>query len=182
MGSGNSNQNTSNKIQSFLESLRASRSSDNNTPFGNRESSFNNPLKELQIKKEIEQRRIDLFHKARQQESNNVYSSKTKETNQRIEELSSKLKYLAKSVKRLNKNLETAAKNNILEANTYNESFLEHLNSRINLFQKNVNSTNTWLEIFNSRSKKKGFYQSMSKRGGSAYTQSNERVIATSVG
>lgn len=176
---GNGNQNS--KIQSFLENLRASRA---NQPTSNngQENRSSNPFKEFQAKKEIEQRRVELFHQARQQEFVKVYSSKDREKEQKIESIRSQLRQLAASLKLINKNITRAIETVTPNPSIYEETFLEHISKQISLLQKSANSTNTWLEIFASRSKKKGYYSSMAKSKGSAYTQSNERVVATSVG
>ncbi len=178
----NSSNNQSNtKIQSFLEQLRASRTQN---PKSDRSEIFadNNPFKEVQAKKEIEKHRIDLFHEARQREWNSVYSSKNKEVSQKLENIRLQLKSLIKQVGKLDKNLEKAVEKPIIDPGIYHETFFDHIQHTIQLLNKSVNSANTWLEIFNQRSSKKGYYSTMAKRGGSAYTQSNERVIATSVG
>ncbi len=181
MGPNGSHGNQNSKIQSFLESLRASRASQPN-PNNNQENRSSNPFKEFQAKKEVEQRRIELFHQARQQEFVKVYSSKDKEREQKIEMIRSQLKQLAAKLKILNKNITRAVETVSPSPSVYEETFLEHISKQISLLQKSVNSTNTWLEIFAGRSKKKGYYSSMAKSKGSAYTQSNERVVATSVG
>src|SRR3989339_291651 len=173
----NNNSNQNSKIQSFLESLRASRSgqpTNNNGP----ENRNSNPFKEFQAKKEIEQRRIELFHQARQQEFVKVYSAKDKEKEQKIENIRLQLKQLAVSLKILNKNIDRAIETVSPNPSIHEESFLDHIYKQIRLLQKSANSANTWLEVFASRSKKKGHYVSMAKSKGSSYTQSNERVIA----
>lgn len=179
MGPGNSNSPTSTKIQSFLESLRASRA---NQGQQDREVSGANPFKEIQIKKEIEQKRIDLFRQSQNNEQVRIYSAKEKEKEQRIQSLISQIKNLAHSVKRLDTSLKTATETRVVEASTYQETFLEHLANRIALIQKSVNNTNTLLDIFNSRSSKQRSYQSLARSNGSAYTQNNEVAIARSVG
>jgi len=180
MSLNTSNNSQSNaKIQSFLESLRASRGSQ---PKTDQIENQLNPFKEVQQKKEIEKARIEHFHQARQREWNNLYSSKEKEVSQKIESIRLQLKALASQMKRLDQNLFKAIEKPIVAAGIYHESYLEHIQKSIRLFNLKVNNTNTWLEMFNQRSSKKGYYHSMSKRGGSSFTQSNERVIATSVG
>lgn len=181
MGPNGSNGNQNSKIQSFLENLRASRANQNGSN-NNQETKANNPFKEFQAKKEIEQRRVELFHQARQQEFVKVYSARDKEKEQKIENIRQQLKQLSASLKILNKNIARAIETVSPNPSVHEESFLEHIYKQINLLQKSANSTNTWLEVFASRSKKKGFYSSMAKSRGSAYTQSNERVVATSVG
>lgn len=181
MGPNGSSGNQNSKIQSFLESLRASRAPQSGT-IANPENRPTNPFKEIQAKKEIEQRRIELFHQARQQEFVKVYSAKDKEKEQKIENIRLQLKQLSISLKVLNKNITRAIETVSPNPSIYEESFLDHIYKQITLLQKSANSANTWLEVFSGRSKKKGYYSSMAKSKGSAYTQSNERVVATSVG
>ncbi len=179
MSLNNSNTNSSAKIQNFLESLRASRGANQS---GNKAEQPGNPFKEIQAKKELEQRRIEQFHKARQQEWNNVYSAKDKEKEQKIESIRLQLKKLAQNYRILDKNIHKAIENSSPNPSVYEESFLDHIYSRITLLQKSANSANTWLEIYNRRSTKKGYYHQMAKSKGTSYTQNNERTVATSVG
>ncbi len=176
--SGNNQSNT--KIQSFLESLRASRGS--GPRIDSAERGQFNPFKELQAKKEIQQKRVESFQLARQKEWNNVFSSKDREKDQKIEQIRQQLKSLANRVKVLDINIAKAVQAPIYSAGSYDESFFLHIQNRIQLLAKSVNNTNTWLEAYSARSLKKGYYSQMSKTGGSAYTQSSERVIATTVG
>lgn len=168
------------KIQSFLEALRASRG--NSPKTDNPEQKGPNPFLEFQAKKESEQRRIELFHQARQQEWNQVYSSKNKEHSQRIETLRRQLADLAKQVKRLDINIAKAVDTPVQDAGAYQESFLNHIESVIQIFRLQVNSANSWLEVYSGRSKKKSHYWQMAKSKGSSFTQANERNVATSVG
>lgn len=166
------------KIQNFLEALRNSQTS--------RESLENRPGKnifaEIQAKKEIEKHRIEQFQNHRNQEWNGVYSSKEAQKTRRISEIHQQLEQLVKQVKRLDINLKKAAETPIIDFGEYQETFLENLKTRIHLYTLKVNSANSWLEIYNSRSRKQGMYWSMASSKGSSYTQSNERNIATSVG
>ncbi len=180
MGPTDSGNNQNNKIQSFLESLRASRG--NGPKVDSLERGQLNPFKEVQAKKEIEQRRIDSFQSARQKEWNSVFSAKDRERDQKIEQIRQQLKSLAHHVGVLDKNILKAVETPVSYGGTYDESFFQHLQQKINLLSKSVSSTNTWLEAYSARSLKKGYYSQMAKSGGSSFTQANERVIATSVG
>lgn len=174
-GSGNNS-----KIQNFLEALRASQASN---PLKNtQEGAINNPFVEYSAKKEAEKRRAEQFFRAREQEWNQLFSAKEKRESQRIEEIRQQLKTLAAQVKRLDKNLEKAVQTTVVETGVYHESYLEHIKSMIHLFSLKVNSANSWLEMYNSRSLKKGAYWGMAKSHGTSYTQNNERAVATSVG
>lgn len=167
------------KIQSFLEALRSSqaRTSENGS-----ERPITNPFAEFQQKKEAEKRRAEQFLQARQQEWNKVFSSKEKQTHQRIEEIRNQLKNLAKQVKQLDKNLIKAVESPIAEVGEYHESFLIHIQRAIQLFSLEVQETNSWLALYNSRSAKKSAYWGMAKSKGTSFTQANERSVATSVG
>ena len=166
------------KIQNFLEALRNSQTS--------RESIENRPGKnifaEIQAKKEIEKRRIEQFQSHRNQEWNGVFSAKEVQTQRRIEGIREQLQQLAKQVKRLDINLKRAVETPIVDFGEYQDSYLEHLKNMLHLFGLKVNRANSWLEVYQSRSRKQGAYWGMAKTKGSSYTQNNERSIATSVG
>ena len=178
MGNQTGNSTPNPKIQSFLEALRNSqgKTSDN----GNFERP--NPFAEFQQKKEAEKNRTELFFKARQQEWNRVFSAKEKQTEQRIEEIREQLKQLAKQVKKLDVNLVKAVQSPVAQAGEYHLNFLEHIKNMIYIFNLKVQEANSWLEVYNSRSQKKGAYWGMAKKSGNNFTQANERTVATSVG
>lgn len=168
------------KIQSFLENLRASRSGNS---FPNKfEDTGHNPFKEIKLKKEIEKKRIEQFHQARQQEWNRVYSAKEREKDSKIEQIRIQLKNLANQLKVLDKNITNAIENPVLSGGSYDESFFTHIQKTIHIFSQSVNNTNTWLQLHASRNGKKGYYWNMAKSNGTSFTQNNERSVATSVG
>jgi len=165
------------KIQNFLEALRNSQST------VKPESSLGrNPFAEIQAKKEIEKRRIEQFQHQRNQEWNKVFSSKEVQTEKKIEYIREQLEQLSKQVKRLDTNITKAVQAPIVESGIYQENYLEHLQKIIHLFGLKVNQANSWLEMYQSRSKKQGAYWGMARSKGSSFTQNNERSIATSVG
>lgn len=183
MNNGWSNQTkspTSNaKIQSFLEALRNSQPK---TELPNSETPTNNPFAEFQNRKEIEKKRIEEFHQARNSEWNKVFSSKEKETARRIEQLKQDLKQLSKQVKNLDSNITKAISAPVVEVGEYHITYLQHLKDIIHTLTLKASQANSWLELFNSRSKKVGFYWSQAKNRGSSYTLNNERSVATSIG
>jgi len=166
------------KIQSFLEALR---NSQGKADTGNTEAT-SNPFSEFQFKKEIEKKRIESFYKARSEEWNGVFSSKQKETEKRIEQLRDELKRLALQMKTLNVNITKAVNSPVVEAGEYHLTFLEHLKTAIQDFSLKVSQTNTWLEMYNRRSRKKSFYWTQAQSKGTSFTLNNERAVATSVG
>ncbi len=183
MNNGLSNQTKSSqsnsKIQSFLEALRNSQS---NGGASNSESGINNPFSEFRNRKEIEKRRVEEFHQTRTSEWNRVFSSKEKETAKRIEQLRQDLKQLAKQLKNLDVNVSKAINNPVVEAGEYHISYLTHIKQVIHTLTLNASQANNWLEMYNSKSKKMGYYWSQAKTKGNSYTLNNERSVATSVG
>ena len=169
------------KIQNFLEALRNSQSG-SSLPTKNESPVGRNIFAEIQAKKEIEKRRVEQFQHQRNQEWNKVFSSKELQTEKKIEYVREQLKNLSKQLKRLDTNIVKAVQAPVVEAGIYQENYLEHLQKTLHLFGLKVNRANSWLEMYQSRSKKQGAYWGMAKSKGSSFTQNNERSIATSVG
>lgn len=168
------------KIQNFLEALRNSQTA---SIHENAETQpGKNIFTEIQAKKEIEKQRIEQFQHQRNQEWNKVFSSKEVQTEKKIEYLREQLKSLSKQLKRLDKNLIKAIESPVVVASAYQENFLEHLQKIIHLYGLKVNRANSWLEVYQNRSKKQGVYWGMERSKGTSYTQNNERSIATSIG
>jgi len=177
------NRNTSGnmKIQNFLEALRNSQSA-SSVPDKSEAPSGRNIFAEIQAKKEIEKKRVEQFQHQRSQEWNKVFSSKEVQTEKKIEYIREELKNLSKQIKRLDTNIIKAVQAPIVDSGVYHENYLEHLRNIIHLFSLKVNRANSWLEMYQSRSKKQGAYWGMAKTKGSSFTQNNERSIATSIG
>jgi len=168
---------TNPKIQSFLEALRNSQGKfDAQTP------DTANPFAEFQYKKEIEKKRIESFHKARAEEWNRIYSAKQKEIEKKIEQIREELKKLAARLKNLDSNVTAAVQAPVVEAGEYHLSFLEHIREVIHDYSLKVSQADSWLEVYNKRSRKKGFYWGQAQKRGTSYTLNNERTVATSVG
>ncbi len=167
------------KIQSFLEALRNSQS---RTSEGSSRDGKENPFAQFQQKKEAEKKRAEMFFQARQQEWSKVFSAKEKQDEQKLDEIRAQLKNLAKQVKTLDTNLLKAVESPVSEAGVYHENFLSHIQKMIQIFSLKVQEANSWLSLYNSRSAKKGTYWGMAKKGGTSFTQANERSVATSVG
>ncbi len=174
-----SNQNPS--IQSFLETLRQQSS-------GNQPSSPDTPtfpaFERFQERKRLEEQRKAEFFQTRKKEFHEVYSLKKRQEENRIEQIHGKLKKLAKSMRKLKKEVDVAVSQNISTENSgiRQESFLDHLSQMIDLLKRQVDSSQTWLHLFNQRSKKKSHYWNQVKKSGSSFMLSGERNVATSVG
>lgn len=178
MGNNSQKQNPNPQIQSFLESLRQRSAGLPIRP----EGQFG--LERFQEKKKLEEQRKAEFFRERQKEINQVYSHKEQEEVQKMNQIREKLKGLAVSVKKLNQEIHNAALENIptQNAGVYQETFLEHLSTMIDLLKRQVESSSSWLHVFNSRSQKKNYYWGMVQKKGTSFFLSNERQVATSIG
>lgn len=148
-------------------------------------SQENNPLlsslENFRQQKEIEKKRIEQFHQSRRHEWSQVYSAKEKETEQRLDSVRQQLKQLAKQIKHLDTSTRTAIESQPERVGEYHLSFLEQLQQRLHLLSQKVAEANTWLSLYNQRSKKKSHYWSQFHQKGSSFSLSQERQLATSV-
>lgn len=169
------------KIQSFLESLRQrSQTSQPNTE--TTRSRF--PVYEnYQEKLRLEQLRKQEFFRSRSREFNEVYSLTKRQEQERINQIIIELHSLAKSIKNIKKEVDIAVQQTPIEVNQYQFSFLDHLKQTLKLLREDVESTSSWLHLFNSRrQKQQSFYWSMAKSKGTKFTLSEERSVSTSIG
>ena len=175
----NNTQQPNPQIQSFLESLRQ-RSAGLPRP----EGQLGHGVERFQEKKRLEEQRKAEFFRTRQTEFNQVYSHTQQAEAQKIEQLQNSLRSLAQSVRTLNKEVQTASTQVLPKKSTgaYYESFLDHLANMIELLRKQVDSSSSWLHLYNSRSKKRAYYWGMVANKGTSFMMSSERQVATSVG
>lgn len=104
------------------------------------------------------------------------------ESQHEIKQILAELKLLATSVKSFEHEiakvtLEAPPK----KAGIYHKNFFEWIISMIRDMRKKVNEGNTWLAVFKSKKKKRGYWQ-MFKKHGTSFAMSDERGIATSTG
>lgn len=163
-------------VQSFLESLRqrSSGSEDQTAP--------GSAFEKFQEKKRLEQERKAQFFQARNKEFKEVYSLKKQQEQKQIQALQEKLKALASSIKNLKKEVQVAVETTPVETNTYQENFLDHLANMIEILKRQVESSSTWLHVFNQRSQKRSYYWTQASKSGAKFMLSQERQIANSIG
>lgn len=161
----------------FLEVLKQ-RSLDQSPPDNN---SINTSLENFRLKKELEKKRVEQFQQSRTKEWSRVYSAKEKEVENRILSLREQLKQLSKQVNQLDKSTQTAIHSQPVEVGEYHLSFLEQLKEKLKSLSQKVVEANTWLSVYNQRSKKKGYYWSQFSQKGSSFSQNQERQLATSI-
>ncbi len=170
---------TSPQLSSFIEALKQRQQT---RGLSSPERPGQLPFSETRKAKELENKRIEQFHQARSKEWAGVYSAKQKQMEKRIEEIRVQLKTLIKQVVKFELNVTEAISTATPEPGVYHISFLEHIKTVIELLKKNITEANSWLSLYNQRSKKKGHYWGKAKSQGTSYTLSEERQLTTSIG
>ncbi len=165
-------------VQNFLESLRQRSSA----PSAEEPSLAGSAFERFQEKKRLEQQRKAEFFQARTKEFKEVYSQKKQQEQQQIQVLQEKLKNLAASFKNLKKEVAVAVDTKPVEVNAYQESFLDHLSNVLDILKRQVESSSTWLHVFNQRSQKRSYYWAQAGKSGTKFMFSQERQLANSVG
>jgi hypothetical protein len=101
---------------------------------------------------------------------------------EKIEEVRRELLGLKSSMQKLNTELEKAIVENVVEPGIYHLNYFEQIKALIILIKKQVDESSTWLQMMQSRGKKRIGYWGMFKKHGTNFGLSNERNLATSHG
>jgi hypothetical protein len=86
-----------------------------------------------------------------------------------------------KSPHPVDKEIEIAIEQKPVDPGVYHLNFFERLQQLI-IARKKVDESATWLEVFNTRVKKRGHYWAGVGKAGTKFMLSPDRVVATSVG
>ncbi len=177
-GTNTSQKQTANpsSVQSFLEILK-----DKKVP-GDFPMPFANPFEAVNQKDVIKKRRVEEFFRARQSEWQSVYSAKEQRQKKTIEEIREQLAKLAKELGKLNKEVSAATFAPIHKPGIYHQTFFDHIREIIKTLRAEVQNANSWISLYQKRSKQKGFYWNQVSKSGSSFMLNNERAVATSVG
>lgn len=130
---------------------------------------------------ELEKQRAVRHKEMQMTEVFNMREAKDKEL---IKQLQEQLRSLAREMKSLDSSVKTAIHSDVVDPGTYHVHFFQQLLNFVVLMRKRVQEANTWIENFNSRSKKQGHFwgQVASKKGGTAFLMSQEHQVARNVG
>ncbi|MEP7166528.1 MAG: DUF5660 family protein [Candidatus Woesebacteria bacterium] len=156
------------------------KSEETNNPFA-KAFEQTSKMDEERDKMDLEKQRAVRHKEMQMTEVFNVREAKDKEL---IKQLQEQLRSLIKEVKTLDSSVQTAVHNDVVDPGTYHVHFFQQLLNFVVLMRKRVQEANTWIENFNSRSKKQGHFWSQvaSKKGGTAYLMSQEHQVARNVG
>ncbi len=100
---------------------------------------------------------------------------------QKVDAVRNELKALASSLKSFNAEIDRAVMEVPVQAGVYHMNFFERLRSLIVSLKQQVEDSRTWLSLWTSRKKKKGYW-GMFKKHGTSFGLSNERALATQAG
>lgn len=179
-GSSSGSNHMSPKVASFLETLR--NQSGGSQPLPEKRNPGVPSFEAFQEKRRLEQQRKEQFFQTRVREFNEVYSRSKREETKKIEEVRLKLQNLAKSVEKLNKDVAIVASQKVVDPGVYHLSFFDQLIVMVDLLQKNIDESCTWLELYHSRNKKQSYYWNQANSKGTKFMAANERNVATSIG
>lgn len=155
-------------------------SESNKNPFA-KAMEQNSLLEKERTEMDLEKQRAVRHKEMQMTEVFNLREAKDKEL---IKQLQEQLRALAKEMKTLDGSVKTAIQSDVVDPGTYHVHFFQQLLNFVILMRKRVHEANTWIENFNSRSKKQGAFWSQvaSKKGGTAYLMSQEHQVARNVG
>ena len=113
-----------------------------------------------------------------------IFNRRQEEVNQKIEQIRLELKSLAKEIVFLDQSTQSAIEEELVEPGTYHLNFFEKLISFIRTMRKRVAESRHWAAMQSQRSQTKSYYWKMSnkKAGGTMFSQSQERTVATQTG
>jgi DNA anti-recombination protein RmuC len=175
MDPNSSNSKLNPKIQSFLEALR-------NNQGRVQGSESPSPIGKSLAEKEQSTQRLQEFHTHRSQEWNHIYNARRKSEQARIAELTDKITQITARIQQNTTNIDKSVQTTTQSRGSYQITFLEHLLDMVQIMFQQSQDTNSWLAIYQNRSKKMGKYWSGVKSGGASYLQNHDRSVATSVG
>ncbi len=98
-----------------------------------------------------------------------------------LEAIRADLKVLASSVRKFSQEVDRAINEVPVDPGIYHVTFMEQLRSFIQDLRRRVDNSSAWLNSFNSRKKKKGFW-GMYKKHGTTFGLSQERTASTQSG
>ncbi len=112
-----------------------------------------------------------------------LFYHETHNLKKEVANLQAEVEELSKNTSELDSETQKAAEATPVESNSYQINFLRRLRNLIINFRKNISEANEWLNLANSRSRKrKNFWGRFAdkKHGGSQFLLSNEHYVSRS--
>lgn len=111
-----------------------------------------------------------------------IFHRKQEETKLQIQAIQEELKKLAQTTSNLSGEVKKATLQAVVEPGTYHENFFDRIRKLIELARKKLAESETWMQIFNARSKQKSHYWGQVQKSGTQFMLSQERYMVTQVG
>jgi hypothetical protein len=111
-----------------------------------------------------------------------VFDRNEEEVKKQIKDLQEQLKALAKDLAGLSQSMSNAIEAEVAAPGTYHLNFFEKLKQVIMLMRKQVQESQSWMEMSYARKKAQNSYWTGFKKSGTKFSLSSERYMATSSG
>ncbi len=131
--------------------------------------------------RQTEQIQKQRYEKRLQQEQM-IFHRKEEDAKIQIKQIQNELMKLAKETDSLSQEVKKTVFTTSVEPGTYHFNFFERIKNLIELARKQVASSRTWLEAFNSRKNRQGHYWGGVQKSGTKFMLSQERSRATQTG
>ncbi len=187
LGIGSSKGQTNKPSKNFLETLKQEESSPKAGLGSFSAMEFGRFAdKQEQLTKAYNQELAPRIESVQKQEFE-VWSKEKHQVRAEIEALRKEIKLLAHSLNDFQgeaKEAEKAIETEVVDPGVYHRSFFIRIRNFISQLRKKINEANLWLETWNQRKKKKGFFwnTAFSKKGGAKFMLSSEHYVSRSAG
>jgi len=113
-----------------------------------------------------------------------IFSRRQQEVEKKIEEVRLELKKLAQEIINLDQSTQAVIAQEVIAPGTYHLNFFEKLAQFLRTMRKRVAESRHWAAMQNQRSQHQSYYWHMSgkKTGGTKFSLSHERTVATQTG
>jgi hypothetical protein len=166
-------------IRGSIDQISGQNSQEEDRAKGDSSFNFEEYLKSRE--EQVKYRERKRYERKKQMEKSKN-TEREKRIQQQIKALQQELKKLTSQTDELNKDLEKAAKEKITDPGIYHVGFLERIKKLIELANKQVAESRTWLQEWKNRSKKKSHYWKNVKKSGTKFMLSHERYMVTQKG
>ncbi len=190
--SSKKNQRPTNFIEALKEIGNSAKQQSKDFVFGPQipkdQSSESNPDQPFQFEDYLKSREKQIAFQERQryqrriEEERLVFHRKQEEAKLQVQAIQNELKKLAETTQNLSQEVKKATLQAVVEPGTYHENFFDRIRGLIELARKKLSESNTWMQIFNQRSKKRSHYWFNVGKSGTKYMLSQERYMVTQVG
>jgi hypothetical protein len=113
-----------------------------------------------------------------------VFNQRKQEVEKKIDQIRIEIKKIARGIVGLDQSIQAVIQQEVTNPGTYHLNFFEKLLSFLQYMNKRVTESRHWASMHSQRSQTKSYYWSMAgkKKGGTMFSMSQERTVATQSG